>query len=147
VREAVVSAALAASAAMPQRKTKAAPPCDLRGVDVFGARTGDFAAAIASAAGNHLARWLTTLPPNELDCVAYRRTLQQLARREGWSFRFYDERALARLGAGAFLAVSRANAHGARVSSGSAIGPRAGEPAHGSGWSARASVSTPAAST
>ena len=110
-REAVVSAALAASAAMPQRKTKAAPPCDLRGVDVFGARTGDFAATIASAAGNHLARWLTTLPPNELDCVAYRRTLQQLARREGWSFRFYDERALARLGAGAFLAVSRANAH------------------------------------
>jgi leucyl aminopeptidase len=37
--------------------------------------------------------------------------LQELARRERWSFRFYDERALARLKAGAFLAVSRANEH------------------------------------
>jgi leucyl aminopeptidase len=36
---------------------------------------------------------------------------RRLARREGWSFRFYDERALARLGAGAFLAVARANEH------------------------------------
>jgi leucyl aminopeptidase len=110
-REALVSAALAAAAPMPTRKAKAPPPCDLRTIEVFGASSADFDAAVAAAAGNHLARWLTTLPPNELHCVSYRRAMQELARREGWSFRFYDERALARLGAGAFLAVSQANAH------------------------------------
>jgi len=52
-----------------------------------------------------------TAEQTEEAAVAYRRALQQLARREGWSFRFYDERALTRLGAGAFLAVSRANGH------------------------------------
>jgi leucyl aminopeptidase len=110
-REALVSALLAAAAPMPQRKSKAPPPCDLRVINVHGARTRDFAACRAIANGNHLARWLATLPPNELECRAYRKALQQLARREGWAFRFYDERALARLGAGAFLSVSRANAH------------------------------------
>ena len=109
--EALASAALAAAAPMPQRKSKPAPARGLRDVQVHGGRSADLAQAVATAAGNHLARWLTTLPPNELHCVAYRRALQQLARREGWSFRFYDERALARLGAGAFLAVSRANGH------------------------------------
>ncbi len=109
--EALVTALLAAAAPMPQRKSKATPPCDLRAIDVRGAKTGDFAACRAIASGNHLARWLTTLPPNELECVAYRKALRQLAQREGWSFRFYDERTLKRLGAGAFLAVSRANAH------------------------------------
>jgi leucyl aminopeptidase len=110
-REALVSATLASAAPMPQRKAKATPPCDLRTVEVFGARRGEFTGSVAAAAGNHLARWLTALPPNELDCVSYRRTLQELARRERWQFRFYDERALGRLGAGAFLAVSRANGH------------------------------------
>jgi leucyl aminopeptidase len=110
-REALVSALLAAAAPMPQRKSKAPPRCDLRVIDVYGAKTADFAACRAVADGNHLARWLAALPPNELDCTSYRKALGQLARREGWSFRFYDERTLARLGAGAFLCVSRANAH------------------------------------
>lgn len=111
LREALVSAALAAAAPMPEFKTKRTPPSDLARVEVYGATAGDFAPSVAVAAGNHLARWLTTLPPNELDCIAYRRALQQLARREGWSFRFYDEAALARLGAGAFLAVAQSNPH------------------------------------
>ena len=111
VAEALASAALAAAAAMPQRKSQPVPPSDLRRVDVHGGRTADLERASAVAAGNHLARWLATLPPNELDCLAYKRGLAALARREGWSFRFYDERALGRLGAGAFLAVSRANEH------------------------------------
>jgi len=110
-REALVSALLASAAPMPQRKSKAPPPCDLRVVEVFGATTREFSGCRAMAEGNHLARWFAALPPNELDCVAYRRALRDLAGREGWSFRFYDERALARLGAGAFLSVSRANAH------------------------------------
>lgn len=109
--EALASAALAAAAPLPHRKSKPVPQPELRAVDVHGGRAADLGFAVATAAGNHLARWLTALPPNELDCVAYRRALGALARREGWSFRFYDERALARLGAGAFLAVSRANPH------------------------------------
>jgi leucyl aminopeptidase len=111
VLEALASAALAATAPMPQRKSRPEPAPQLRSLDVHGGRESDLAFARSVAAGNHLARWLTTLPPNELDCVAYRRALATLARREGWTFRFHDERALARLGAGAFLAVSRANAH------------------------------------
>ncbi len=109
--ESLASAAMAHAAAMPLRKSKPVPAPRLRAIDVHGGRAADLELATATAAGNHLARWLTTLPPNELDCIAYRRALAQLARREGWSFRFYDERALARLGAGAFLAVTRANAH------------------------------------
>jgi len=109
--EALASAALAAAAPMPQRKSKPVPPADLRALEVHGGRQAHLDQAVATAAGNHLARWLTALPPNELDCLAYRRALAQLASREGWKFRFYDERALRRLGAGAFLAVSRANEH------------------------------------
>ena len=110
-REALVCAALAAAAPMPDRRSRPAPRADLAAVSVHGARRGELERNVAEAAGNHLARWLATLPPNELDCVAYRELLRDLARREGWVFRFYDERALVRLGAGAFLAVSRANAH------------------------------------
>ena len=109
--EALASAALAAAAPMPQRKSQPPPAAVLRTIDVHGGRAADLEDAQAVAAGNHLARWLTTLPPNELDCVAYRRALGRLAKREGWAFRFYDEAALRRLGAGAFLAVSRANDH------------------------------------
>jgi leucyl aminopeptidase len=109
--DALACAALAASALMPDRKSTATPPADLRSVTVHGARIDDFGRIIAESAGNHLARWLATLPPNELDCIAYRDTLRDLAQREGWAFRFYDERALERFGAGAFLAVARANAH------------------------------------
>ena len=111
LREALVSAALAGAAPLPDRKSKPGPRCDLASVDVHGASPGEFARSEAISAGNHLARWLTALPPNELDCVAYRRALQQLARRERWGFRFYDEATLARLGAGAFLAVAQSNPH------------------------------------
>jgi leucyl aminopeptidase/proline iminopeptidase len=68
-------------------------------------------AIAAEAEGNQLARWLAMLPPNELDAAGYRRVLRELAAREGWGFRFYDERRLRGLGAGAFLAVSRGNDH------------------------------------
>ncbi len=64
----------------------------------------------AVAAGNNLARWLTALPPNVLTPGAYRRAVQQLARRHHWPTRFYDEATLRRLGAGAFLAVVQGSA-------------------------------------
>jgi leucyl aminopeptidase len=65
---------------------------------------------LATSAGNNLARWLTALPPNTLDARGYRRFLQELSRRLKLRFTFYGESQLKRLGAGAFLAVSRGNA-------------------------------------
>src|SRR3984957_295810 len=70
----------------------------------------ELALTLATAAGNNLARWLTALPPNTLDAPGYRRLLQELARRLKVGFKFYGEAELKRLGAGAFLAVSRGNA-------------------------------------
>jgi len=64
---------------------------------------------LATAAGNNLARWLTALPPSTLDANAYRRLLKQFAQRLRLGFKFYGETQLKRLGAGAFLAVSRGN--------------------------------------
>ena len=109
--EAVASAALAAAAPMPALKNKPETPCALESIELATAHPPDLARIQATAEGNHLARWLAMLPPNVLDCVTYRRALQKLARREGWRFRFYDEAALRKLRAGAFLAVCRSNAH------------------------------------
>jgi leucyl aminopeptidase len=109
--EAVVSALLAHAAPMPHWKSKPEAAPALRRIDVASAPSPAYGRSVAIAAGNHLARWLATLPPNELDTAGYRRLLQQLARREGWSFRYHDVAALEDMGAGAFLAVARANPH------------------------------------
>lgn len=110
--EALTAAALAATAPMPVIKSKAPktpepPQLTLNGdgPDI------DAELSIAIDRGNHLARWLTTLPPNVLYTSNYRKALRDLAKREGWAFSFLDERALKRLNAGAFLAVTRANEH------------------------------------
>jgi leucyl aminopeptidase len=108
--EAVLAASLAASAPMPVMKSKqpkrSAPASFallINGSELDTART------IAIDRGNHIARWLTALPPNVLNTSGYRRALRDLARREGWQFEFLDEASLQRRGAGAFLAVARAN--------------------------------------
>lgn len=110
--EAMLAAVLAGAAAMPVMKSKPAPRPALREITLIdeGANP-NVDEALAIDRGNHLARWLTTLPPNVLNSASYRRALGALARSQGWSFTFLDRRALRRLGAGAFLAVSRANAH------------------------------------
>jgi leucyl aminopeptidase len=64
---------------------------------------------LATSAGNNLARWLTALPPSILDAAMYRRLLKQFAERLKLRFKYYGERELKRLGAGAFLAVARSN--------------------------------------
>ena len=69
----------------------------------------DASRTIAIDRGNHLARWLTALPPNVLNTSGYTRALRDLARRQGWQFDFLGEAALRRRSAGAFLAVARAN--------------------------------------
>lgn len=73
------------------------------------AKLPDLDLNLATAAGNNLARWLTALPPNELDAGGYRRLLGELARELHLGFKFYGEAQLKRLGAGAFLAVSQGN--------------------------------------
>ena len=107
-QEALYAAIAAHSFALPSAKTKqeetAAPD-----VDVFGESPLDVRRAQATAEATNLARYLTALPPNVLDAPAYRRVLAQLARRHGLTLRWHGEAQLRRLGAGAFLAVSRAN--------------------------------------
>ena len=109
--EAVLSAALAHAAPMPEHKTKPTAAPSLQRVEVAAEPSDAFDRSVAMAGGNHLARWLAALPPNVLDTLAYRKTLQRLAKREGWAFQFHGLPALEKLGAGAFLAVARANAH------------------------------------
>lgn len=109
--EAMLAAALAATAPMPSMKSKTPRASAPASFTAFDERRVDFARTTAVDSGNHLARWLTTLPPNVLDTRSYRRALRDLARRAGWQFSFLDEATLRRRGAGAFLAVSRANEH------------------------------------
>ncbi|MGE3665111.1 MAG: leucyl aminopeptidase family protein [Steroidobacteraceae bacterium] len=90
----------------PQRR-KARTLGELR---VFSASTPDLARVNATGRGTNLARWLTALPPNKLEAPTYRRAIAQLARTHGLGFRWLDERALRRLGAGCFLAVAAGNA-------------------------------------
>ena len=110
--EALVAAALAATAPMPSMKAKplkSATPASI--TLLHEGAPPDLARSVAVDRGNHLARWLTTLPPNVLNSTTYRRALRDLARRRRWRFSFLGEAALRRRGAGAFLAVARANEH------------------------------------
>jgi leucyl aminopeptidase len=109
--EAALSAVLARAAPMPEQKSKPTPTCQVSRIEIAHPASPTFERSIAIAAGNHLARWFAALPPNVLDSLAYREALQKLARREGWSYRFYGIEQLEQLGAGAFLAVARANPH------------------------------------
>jgi len=108
--EAVLAASLAATAPMPLMKSKQEKrPVPASYTLLKGGSPLDTARTLAVDRGNHLARWLTALPPNVLNSSGYRRALRDLARRAGWQFDFLDEAALRRRSAGAFLAVARAN--------------------------------------
>jgi leucyl aminopeptidase len=108
--EAVLAASLAATAPLPVMKSKRDNRPEPASFTLLnGGKPLDTDRTIAIDRGNHVARWLTALPPNVLNSSSYRRALRDLARREGWKFEFLDEAALKRRGAGAFLAVARAN--------------------------------------
>jgi leucyl aminopeptidase len=109
--EAAVSGLLAAEGEMPRFMSGPSPaPHRLSTITLLDDAPGlDITRIRAEAEGNHLARWLTALPPNRLDASGYRKVLEELAEREGWQLSFFDEPALAKLGAGAFLAVARSN--------------------------------------
>jgi len=106
--EAVTAALLAAVCPMPSFKSDADKPAALRQIDIYGLQeTVELAQVQAEAAGNHLARWLAALPPNELTPTLYRQFVKKLATKEGWTMKFLGSKALAREQAGAFLAVSQ----------------------------------------
>jgi leucyl aminopeptidase len=78
---------------------------------LFGPRSSlELAGLRAQAFGNNVARWFTALPPNVLTIAGYRRAIETLAKPRGIACRFFGERQLDKLGAGAFLAVARGNA-------------------------------------
>jgi leucyl aminopeptidase len=109
--EAYASALLAAEAPLPDFKSKPEPRVAVEALTVHGPGTGfDIERCRATAEANSLARWLTTLPPNLLHPTSYRALLATLAKRHGWTLKFHDEKALAKRGANAFLAVVRGSA-------------------------------------
>ncbi|MBT8132202.1 MAG: leucyl aminopeptidase family protein [Gammaproteobacteria bacterium] len=100
--------ALSAVSILPSRKSKTPRKARLRSIQLFGAKQPDLARLRAENEGNHLARWLTALPPNDLDSARYRELIADLAQQHGWEMKFLDCRRLAKLNAGAFLAVAQA---------------------------------------
>jgi leucyl aminopeptidase len=108
--ESLLAAVGAAAFALPAFKSERSPP-RLGSVRMFGARARiDLAGARAQTLGNNVARWFTALPPNVLTMAAYRESVERIARARGIRTRFFGERELRRLKAGAFLAVASGNA-------------------------------------
>jgi len=105
--EAGAAAAWAGDFRLPAFKSKAAPPHRLERIVPVTRQAIDARRATVAAEGTDLVRWLTALPPDRLDPTGFRRLAQSLARRHGLRTRFYGEAELKRLGAGAFLAVTR----------------------------------------
>jgi leucyl aminopeptidase len=112
VMEALVAAVLAKAAALPNYKTKKSKTeRPLKNITLFGqTRKLDLSRTLAEAEGNHVARSLTVLPPNELTPARYRERIVALAKEQGWRMEFFDIKALRRMKAGAFLAVAQGGA-------------------------------------
>jgi len=112
VLEALVAAVLAKAAALPHYKSKKnTRERPLKGITLYGqTRKLDLSRTVAEAKGNHLARSLTVLPPNELTPARYRERIVALAKERGWRMEYFDIKALRRMKAGAFLAVAQGGA-------------------------------------
>jgi leucyl aminopeptidase len=105
--ESGAAAALAGAFRLPQFKSKPATPSRLARIVPVTRMAFDARRIEAMAEGTDLVRWLTALPPDRLDPAGFRRAAAAVARAHGLQSRFYGEAELARLGAGAFLAVTR----------------------------------------
>lgn len=106
--EALLAAALAAVAELPNFKSK---PVDTKKLDTFklyGFRAGHaFRRTFATAAGNTLTRRLSMMPSNKLTPTEYLAEIRKLARQHGWKLDFYGVTELRKRKAGAFLAVAQ----------------------------------------
>ncbi len=107
---ALLSAALAHAFELPAFRKPRAAKRRIRHIELADAARLDLPYLEAAANGNNVARFLTALPPNVLDARSYRRFIAALAHDHRLTARWLDERALERLGAGAFLAVAKGNA-------------------------------------
>jgi len=107
--EALFAACCAQAFALPRFRAAVRGERGLERVVLLGPRGLDLPYATAAARGTNLARWLTALPPNMLSAAGYRRVIAALSRKHGLTMRWLDERALRRLGANAFLAVTAGN--------------------------------------
>jgi leucyl aminopeptidase len=108
--EATIAALLAAACPMPSYKSEPDKAVALKRIDIYGlAQKIDLSRVQAELSGNHLARWLSAMPSNELTPAVYREIVTELAGKEGWQMEFLDSKALTRLQAGAFLAVAQAS--------------------------------------
>jgi len=108
--EAGAAAAWAAAFRLPEFKSKPAAKGKLARLVPVTRLSFDAGRAAAVAEGTDLARWLTSMPPDRLNPGGFRRAALALARRHGLQTTFHSEAGLRRLGAGAFLAVSRGSA-------------------------------------
>jgi len=105
----ILAAALAAAFELPSYKSKKSPST-IKSLRILGADERiDTARTEAEAKGNNLARWLTTMPPNKMDATGYADLTRKMAKQNGWSFKRFGSKELAKLGAGAFLAVAQGN--------------------------------------
>ena len=108
--EALVAATWAAAVRLPSFKAKAKTGSRLKSVRLLGLGDKlDLSRTLAEAEGNGLARYLTALPANQLTPGHFRQYAVELAKVHGWKMRFLDEKRLAKIGAGAFLAVGQGN--------------------------------------
>ena len=107
--DALLAAALAHAFPMPSSRAPSSDEKQIKQIILHGYEDGDTRYGTAVARGTNLARWLTSLPPNILDARGYHRAIGELARTHGLGFKWWDERALQRVGANAFLAVAAAN--------------------------------------
>jgi leucyl aminopeptidase len=108
----LVAAACASAFELPSFKTeKKGRPARIRNLTLLAVKSRiELAETLAAATGNNAARWFTALPPNELTAASYREAVRALAKGRALDYQFLDERKLASLGAGAFLAVAQGNA-------------------------------------
>jgi len=110
LHDAALAACHAAALQLPQFKSKPPEQASLKQVKLFGNETRlDPRPTQAAAAGNNLARWLAALPPNALTASSYRALVSDLCAQHSLDYEFMSEAKLAKLGAGAFLAVSQGN--------------------------------------
>jgi leucyl aminopeptidase len=88
-----------------KNKEKSRP---LKTLELFGWKDkAGFADVQALVEGNTLTRALTMTPPNELTPALYRQKIAKLAKDEGWKLEEFDMKKLAKMGAGAFVAVAQ----------------------------------------
>lgn len=106
--EALLAAALAAAAPMPDYRRERERLPRLEQLRLYGApKKHGFARTIAEDEGNALARRLTALPQNELTPGGYHRRIAALAAEFGWDRKFLSIAQLRKKKAGAFLAVAQ----------------------------------------